>query len=68
MGREALRSYTARFRGIVWPGDTLTTRLTLEGLRGGDAVLSIVTRNQEDESVLTGEATVSTQTDADRRG
>jgi acyl dehydratase len=58
-GRDALRSYAARFRGIVWPGDTLTTRLTFEGVRDGNAVLAVATRNQRGELVLTGEATVS---------
>ena len=58
VGREALREYAARFRGIVWPGDTLTTRLTLAGVRDGAAVLEIVTGNQKDEPVLMGEASV----------
>ncbi len=61
VGDETLTEYSARFKGQVWPGDTLTTRVTVEALReDADSPLvevSISTRNQDGEEVLAGRAT-----------
>jgi acyl dehydratase len=60
VGVESLADYRARFRGIVWPGDKLTARVTLAGVVHGDgsflARLDIEARNQNNELVLTGRA------------
>jgi acyl dehydratase len=59
-GIEPLSDYGARFQGIVWPGDTLTTRVRLAGIVRGEgplrARLEIETRNQDRQAVLTGRA------------
>ncbi len=61
VGDGRLKSYGVRFVGQVWPGDTLTATASVEAIREVDgekvADFSIVTRNQRDESVLTGSAT-----------
>lgn len=61
VGDGRLTRYSARFRGQVWPGDTLTARVRVEALReerGEQLVdLSITTSNQDGEPVLEGEAT-----------
>jgi acyl dehydratase len=61
VGDGRLASYGARFVAQVWPGDTLTGRATVTAVRqeedGSTHVdLSIETRNQRDEVVLTGTA------------
>jgi acyl dehydratase len=60
-GAGNLAAYGVRFVSQVWPGDTLTATATVDAIReeGGDrlADLSIVTRNQRGENVLTGTAT-----------
>lgn len=58
VGVERLTSYGVRFVAQVWPGDTLTATATVESVTGGQAEVSIVTRNQRGENVLTGKATV----------
>lgn len=61
LGAANLTAYGARFVAQVWPGDTLTATATVEAVREEDgqryADLSIVTRNQRGENVLTGTAT-----------
>ncbi|MDG2306640.1 MAG: MaoC/PaaZ C-terminal domain-containing protein [Candidatus Binatia bacterium] len=61
VGDGRLTSYTARFIGQIWPGDTLTTRATVVGLdddSGSPRVeLEIETRTQDDVVVLSGRAT-----------
>jgi acyl dehydratase len=61
VGDGRLTRYSARFRGQVWPGDTLTARVRVEAIRDerGEKLvdLSIATRNQKGEPVLEGEAT-----------
>jgi len=61
VGAERLTSYGARFVGQVWPGDTLTATATVQAIREEDGRalvdLSVVTRNQRGEEVLTGTAT-----------
>jgi len=60
-GAERLKSYGVRFVGQVWPGDTLTATAVVTALRAEDgehlADLSVATRNQRGEEVLTGTAT-----------
>lgn len=60
VGDGRLRSFGGRFRDQVWPGDTLTTRLTVVEIRraGGTpvAVIDIVTVNQNGATVFTGSA------------
>jgi acyl dehydratase len=55
---ERLASYGVRFVAQVWPGDTLTATATVEAVDGGQADITLVTRNQRGENVLTGKATV----------
>jgi acyl dehydratase len=59
-GDGVLADYGARFAAQVWPGDTLTARVTLAGvvLRAGSrlARLDVTTTNQKGETILTGRA------------
>jgi acyl dehydratase len=61
-GPEGLASYGVRFVSQVWPGDTLTARATVEGIRTEAGVtlvdLALITTNQRDETVLSGTATI----------
>jgi acyl dehydratase len=61
VGDGRLRSYRARFVAQVWPGDTLTARITVAAIReeGGLPVadLDLRTVNQRGEEVLSGSAT-----------
>lgn len=63
VGPANLTSYGVRFVAQVWPGDTLTATATVEAIRDEDgrrtADLSIVTKNQRGENVLTGTATAN---------
>lgn len=56
VGRGALTHYTARLVGQVWPGDRLTTTLTVTGIVDGIAELDVQTVNQNGAVVLTGSA------------
>jgi acyl dehydratase len=60
VGDGRLTSYGVRFVGQVWPGDTLTATARVTALRkepeGSFADLSLETRNQRGETVLTGTA------------
>lgn len=63
VGVAALRSFSVRFTTQSWPGDTLTTKLTVTGIRDGDdgrPVAEIDCRlvNQDDADVVTGTALV----------
>jgi acyl dehydratase len=58
VGVERLTSYGVRFVAQVWPGDTLTATATVESVGDGQAEITLVTRNQRGENVLTGKATV----------
>jgi acyl dehydratase len=61
VGDGRLTRYGVRFVRQVWPGDTLTATATVEALREEDGKhlvdLSIATRNQDGDEVLTGTAT-----------
>jgi acyl dehydratase len=60
VGDGRLRTFGVQFRGQVWPGDTLTTTITVRALADVDgepvAELDVVTRNQQGDLVLTGSA------------
>lgn len=62
----ALLEFGARFVQPVWPGETLTTVLTVKeiDLNGEQAVVNVYleTRNDEGQLVLTGDAKVKAQT------
>jgi acyl dehydratase len=59
-GADGLASYSARFIGQVWPGDTLTAVATISAIteQGGRqlAEVDISTRNQHGQEVLSGRA------------
>ncbi|HTO55587.1 MAG TPA: MaoC/PaaZ C-terminal domain-containing protein [Myxococcota bacterium] len=60
VGDGRLTKYGVRFVSQVWPGDTLTARAKVEGLRheGGQHFvdLSVVTTNQDGKEVVSGYA------------
>src|SRR4051812_3211976 len=60
VGDGRLRSFGVRFRGQVWPGDSLTTRISVRALGDGAdepvAELDVVTTNQSGAVVLSGTA------------
>ncbi|MER5628397.1 MaoC/PaaZ C-terminal domain-containing protein [Streptosporangium sp. NPDC002544] len=61
VGDGRLKTFGVRFRGQVWPGDTLVVTTVVEELRavdGGSLVdLKVTTRNQKGDVVLAGTAT-----------
>ena len=61
VGADRLRQYGGRFKSQVWPGDTLTAKVTVEAVREEDgehlADLTVVTTNQNGEEVFAGTAT-----------
>jgi len=57
-GPRQVRRLSARFKGQVWPGDTLSTTATIAALDGAEVRLDLETRNQHGVTVLTGEAVV----------
>ncbi|MFP6584932.1 MAG: MaoC/PaaZ C-terminal domain-containing protein [Candidatus Hydrogenedentota bacterium] len=61
VGDGRLKKYGVRFSKQVWPGDTLTATATVDAIRdedGGPVVdLSIVTVNQDGDTVIKGSAT-----------
>jgi acyl dehydratase len=60
VGDGRLRTFGVRFRGQVWPGDTLTATVTVRALEEADgepvAELDVVTTNQNGDVVLSGTA------------
>ena len=60
MGDGRLTKYGVRFSKQVWPGDSLTATVTVDGLRQVDGVdiadFSVTTRNQHGDVVVTGTA------------
>jgi acyl dehydratase len=59
-GADQLASYSARFIGQVWPGDTLTAVATISAIREDNghqlAEVDVTTSNQEGQEVLSGHA------------
>ena len=64
VGDGRLTYYGVRFVNQVWPGDTLTARAEIAGIREEDGEtlvdLTISTTNQDENFVLTGNATART--------
>ncbi len=57
LGDGVLKSYGVRFVRQVWPGDTLTASGEVVSISPeGEVALSLVTKNQQGEAVVTGEA------------
>ena len=60
-GVEGLTDYGVRFVKQVWPGDTLTATATVTAVRQEDGVtladLTVETKNQDGDVVLSGTAT-----------
>ena len=61
VGDDRLTRFGVRFVNQVWPGDTLTTTATVDAVRDEDGRnlvdLSVSTRNQNGDEVLSGYAT-----------
>src|ERR1700691_757507 len=61
VGDGRLVRFGVRFGALVWPGDTLTARATVQDIRQDDSTLlvdlDIATTNQQIEAVVTGYAT-----------
>jgi acyl dehydratase len=56
VGRDRLLRYGVRFKAPVWPGDTLTTTVTVESIDGPVAEFSVRTVNQSGVEVVSGTA------------
>ncbi len=58
VGDNRLKKYSARFKGQVWPGDTLTAKIIVESIDTENlcAQLKISTYNQDGKEVLSGSA------------
>jgi acyl dehydratase len=64
VGDGRLRSFGGRFRAQVWPGDTLTAKAEVVGIRNdenevGVIELRITTTNQDGVEVFAGHATAT---------
>lgn len=58
-GAGAIRSYKVRFVKQTWPGDTVTTKVTVTEVTGGLATVDCQLVNQDGEPVVSGTATVT---------
>ena len=56
VGDGRITKYGVRFAKQVWPGDTLTTTVTVTAVEGDTADFSVSTRNQGGDEVVTGYA------------
>ncbi len=60
VGDGRLAKFGVRFRAQIWPGDTLTARLVVSGLRTEDGVpcadLTVAVVNQDGAEVIAGDA------------
>ncbi|HEX6031160.1 MAG TPA: MaoC/PaaZ C-terminal domain-containing protein [Tepidiformaceae bacterium] len=56
LGKGKLKKYGVRFTKQVWPGDTLTAKGEVTAVDNGVATIRLITRNQNGESVVEGEA------------
>ena len=56
VGDGRLTKYGVRFTSQVWPGDTLNSTATVDGVEGNIVKLSVVTTNQDGATVLSGYA------------
>ncbi len=66
-GDRCVRRFRSELRLQVWPGDALTATATVEQLDIGPGVaqvrVDLCTKNQRDETVLTGQATLEIDLD-----
>ncbi len=58
-GARNILTFGSRFVRQVWPGDTLVLTASVDDLDKGVATLALTLRNDRDEIVLTGSATVT---------
>ena len=56
VGDGRLKKYGVRFTSQVWPGDTLNSTATVEGVTDGVVNLKVETTNQDGATVLSGYA------------
>ena len=56
VGDGRITKYGVRFAKQVWPGDSLTTTVTVTGIAGDIADFSVSTRNQDGDEVVVGYA------------
>jgi len=57
VGLDALKSYGVRFSKQVFPGATLTTKVTVKSIADGIAEFDVTTTNQDGDAVVIGYAT-----------
>jgi acyl dehydratase len=55
-GPDKVTRFGARFVSQVWPGDTLTVTATVDDVHDGLAQVSLSTKNQHGDEVLSGYA------------
>lgn len=60
VGEERLTRIGVRFIAQVWPGDTLTTAVTVTSVENAEAVFERTTTNQDGATVLSGSAACRT--------
>lgn len=58
-GAGAIRSYKVRFVKQTWPGDTVTTKVTVTDVADGVATVDCQLVNQDGDAVVSGTATVT---------
>lgn len=56
VGDGRITKYGVRFAKQVWPGDSLTTTVTVTAIAGDIADFSVSTRNQDGDEVVVGYA------------
>ena len=57
VGVASVKSFGGRFTSQVFPGDTLTGKVTVDSVDGGVAQMTVETRNQDGVVVFAGKAT-----------
>lgn len=66
VGEERLTRIGVRFTSQVWPGDTLTARVTVTAVTDGQAFLELATTNQDGTVVLSGTAACAVDASPDQ--
>jgi acyl dehydratase len=59
LGVGRLRRYRVRFAAKAWPGETLTTRITVTAVRGTDVDFSCEVVNEHGEVKISGSGTAA---------
>jgi acyl dehydratase len=59
LGVGCLRRYRVRFAALAWPGELLSTRITITGVRGPEIEFSCEVINAQDEVKITGSGTAT---------